>query len=104
MHHRSIALALALSILILSGLTYIGLAGDLPAPDALITRSSPDATKIYDRNGRLLYEILDPRAGRRTRVALSEMPLHFRQAVVAVEDSNFYQNPGVDAIGIARAA
>ena len=104
MRHRSIALALLVSVLILGGLTYIGLVGDLPAPDALITRSSPDATKIYDRNGRLLYEILDPRAGRRTRIALSEMPLHFRQAVVAVEDSNFYQNPGVDAIGIARAA
>ncbi|MBI4789219.1 MAG: PBP1A family penicillin-binding protein [Chloroflexi bacterium] len=104
MRHRSLALALLVSVVILGGLTYIGLVGDLPAPDALITRSSPDATKIYDRNGRLLYEILDPRAGRRTRVVLSEMPLHFRQAVVAVEDSNFYQNPGVDAIGIARAA
>ncbi len=91
------------SALILAGLAYIGLVGDLPAPDALITRSSPDATKIYDRRGRLLYEVLDPRAGRRTRVALAELPLHLRQAVVAVEDANFYENPGVDASGIARA-
>ncbi|MCA1553662.1 MAG: hypothetical protein LC737_04720 [Chloroflexi bacterium] len=30
------------------------LAADLPAPDALITRASPDTTKIYDRKFRTL--------------------------------------------------
>lgn len=79
------------------------LVADLPAPEALLARSSPDATKIYDRNGRLLYEILDPRAGRRTRVALDDLPLHTRQTVVAAEDANFYANPGIDVRGIARA-
>lgn len=81
----------------------IFLFGDLPAPDALLTRTSPDTTKILDRNGKLLYEILDPRAGRRTRVTLNELPAHFKNAVVAVEDANFYEHPGVDAIGVARA-
>lgn len=76
---------------------------DLPAPDALLTRSSPDTTKIFDRNGKLLYEILDPRAGRRTRVALGELPASLKQAVISVEDANFYTHPGVDAIGVARA-
>ncbi len=104
MRRRSIALLLLLVLSIGAATAAVVLFGDLPAPDALITRSSPDATKIYDRNGRLLYEILDPRAGRRTRVALDDMPLYFRQAVVAVEDSNFYENPGVDAAGIVRAA
>lgn len=77
--------------------------GDLPAPDALLTRTSPDTTKIFDRKGKLLYEILDPRAGRRTRVALDELPAHLRNAVVAVEDANFYTHPGVDAVGVVRA-
>ncbi|TAH48652.1 MAG: PBP1A family penicillin-binding protein [Chloroflexota bacterium] len=81
----------------------IFLFGDLPASDALLTRTSPDTTKILDRNGKLLYEILDPRAGRRTRVALNEMPAHFKNAVVAVEDANYYKHPGVDAVGVARA-
>lgn len=81
----------------------IFLFGDLPAPDALLTRTSPDTTKILDRNGKLLYEILDPRAGRRTRVALNELPAHFKNAVVAVEDANYYKHPGVDAVGVARA-
>lgn len=80
-----------------------GLLGDLPPPDALLTRASPDTTKILDRNGKLLYEILDPRAGRRTRATLAELPASFKQAVVAVEDANFYSHPGIDAAGIARA-
>ncbi len=102
MRRRILAL-LILSVLALGALAYVKLVGDLPAPDELITRASPDATKIYDRNGRLLYEVLDPRAGRRTRVSLAELPLYFRQAVVAVEDANFYENPGVDPAGIVRA-
>ncbi len=103
MRRRILALVI-LCILCLGAFAYFKLVGDLPAPDELITRASPDATKIYDRSGRLLYEVLDPRAGRRTRVRLSDLPLYFRQAVVAVEDANFYENLGVDPVGIARAA
>ncbi|MBS1254154.1 MAG: Penicillin-binding protein 2D [Anaerolineales bacterium] len=98
-------LSIILLTIALAGLTlgYWLLLADLPSPEALITRTSPDATKIYDREGRLLYEILDPRAGRRTRVALDELPPHVRQAAIAVEDANFYSNPGVDVRGITRA-
>ncbi len=77
--------------------------GDLPAPDALLSRTSRDTTKIFDRNGKLLYEILDPLAGRRTRVTLDQLPANFKNAVIAVEDENFYENPGVDLVGVARA-
>jgi len=101
--------ALAILLLTLSAFTlalvvgYLLLAADLPAPDSLVTRQSPGATKLYDRKGRLLFEVLDPRAGRRTRVPLDELPVHLRQAVIAVEDANFYAHPGVDVRGIARA-
>ena len=79
------------------------LAGDLPAAGTLLSKASPDTTKIYDRNGRLLFEVLDPRAGRRTRVALDDLPSHFKEAVLAVEDANFYSHAGVDPAGIVRA-
>ncbi len=80
------------------------LVADLPAPGALVTRGSPDTTKIYDRHGTLLFEVLDPHAGRRTRVALEDLPPHVVGAVIAVEDAGYYRHPGVDVRGVARAA
>jgi 1A family penicillin-binding protein len=102
--HAKSVLFVLLGALALAAVAYFGLFADLPSPDALITRSSPDTTKILDRNGNLLFEVLDPRAGRRTRVRLEDLPAHLLQAVVAVEDANFYEHPGVDVVGVTRAA
>ncbi len=87
-----------------AGLTLRWLTADLPAPGELVARAAPDATKIYDRSGTVLYEVLDPRSGRRTRVPLADLPLAMTQAVVAVEDAQFFRHPGVDARGVVRAA
>jgi len=81
-----------------------GLFADLPGPEALVVRSSPDSTKVFDRRGTLLYEVLDPQAGLRTRVRLDDLPQDLKRAVIAVEDAGFYDHPGVDARGLARAA
>lgn len=100
---RTILLVL-IALLVLTLLTGgVWLFADLPSPDALLARTSPNTTKILDRNGKLLYEILDPRAGRRTRVTLNELPQSLKNAVIAVEDANFYEHPGVDAVGVVRA-
>ena len=97
------AASVAVLALLAAALGLRWLTADLPAPGQLLTRAAPDTTKVYDRQGRLLFEVLDPRAGRRTRVALAEVPPVLRQAVIAVEDEGFYANPGVDARGIVRA-
>jgi len=99
---RAAVSAAALAVLALAAAGW-ALTADLPGAGDLLTRSAPDATKIYDRHGVLLYEILDPRAGRRTRVRLEELPPHLVQAVIAVEDAGFYRHPGVDLRGVARA-
>lgn len=39
----------------------------------------------------------------RSPVPLARIPVHVREAVLAVEDARFYEHPGVDALGIARA-
>lgn len=88
--------------LAIAGYTYI--ASGLPAPEELPVRSVTFAsTKIYDRNGGLLYEVFDPQGGRRTLVPLEHISPYLRQATIATEDKRFYQHPGVDPIGIARA-
>jgi len=79
------------------------LLADLPSPDTLYERQGGISTRIVDRQGRLLYEIADPHAGFHTPVPLEEIPLPCQQATIAVEDANFYDNPGVDVTGIARA-
>ncbi|MEC9368005.1 MAG: PBP1A family penicillin-binding protein [Pseudomonadota bacterium] len=37
-------------------------------------------------------------------VSINEVPKHFIGALLAMEDRNFYYHPGIDPIGIARAA
>ncbi len=79
------------------------LLADLPSPHALYDHQTGASSRILDRNGRLLYEIADPHAGRHVPVPLEEIPLYCRQATVATEDADFYTNPGVDLRGILRA-
>lgn len=73
----------------------------LPTPDSLLTRNQPLTTKIYDRNGQLLYKIY--RNQNRTLVKLEEIPLFLQQAVIAVEDAEFYNHHGFSFKGIFRA-
>lgn len=63
------------------------------------------ATRIYDRNGLLLYEIRPPGeyGGLNNVVALENIPKHCQHAVIATEDENYYYHPGVDIVGMVRA-
>jgi len=94
-------------VAVLLGLTAAGAARwltvDLPSPDRLYERTAAPSTRIYDREGRLLYEILDPHGGAHAPVPLSEMPPACLDATIATEDASFYHNPGVDFWAIARA-
>lgn len=74
---------------------------DLPHPRQLTTREIEVSTKIYDRNGVLLYKIFKDQ--NRTPVPLEEIPLHVRLATLAIEDAEFYQHPGFSIRGIFRA-
>lgn len=74
---------------------------DLPAPDNLITRKIDVSTKIYDRNGVLLYKIFKDE--NRTIKRLEEIPQHVRNATLAAEDAEFYTHPGISYKGISRA-
>lgn len=74
---------------------------DLPHPKELTTRQIPQTSKIYDRNGVLLYEIYASQ--NRTIVPLSEIPKTLRNATLAIEDKNFYKHPGFDLASIIRA-
>lgn len=70
---------------------------DLPSPTKLGNYDIPLSTKIYDRNGSLLYDVYAEQ--NRTPVPLSDIPLAVQQATIAIEDKNFYQHQGINPIG-----
>lgn len=76
---------------------------DLPNPNELKDfKAIPISTHIYDRNGKLLYEIFSDE--NRTPIKLSTLPKYVSQATIAVEDKDFYSHAGVSFIGgILRA-
>jgi len=84
--------------------SYYSIARTLPSVEDLQTRASQfETTRILDRNGNLLYEILDPSAGRRTYVPLSQISPVLIGATIATEDKDFYSHPGLDPAAIIRA-
>lgn len=89
--------------LVLVGGAYAFYASALPSADKLATVNTDQSTKIYDRNGALLYEIVDPNLGRHTIIPPDQIPDVLKEATLATEDPSFYQNPGVDWYAFARA-
>jgi len=84
--------------------TYVIIALRLPSPSELRARAASFvSTKIYDRNGELLWEVFDPTGGRRTLVPLKDIPDSLITATVATEDPTFYSNMGFNPLAIARA-
>ena len=61
-----------------------------------------DSLRLYDMHGQLIYEATDQ--GLQISVPLSQISLNMKNAQVAIEDQNFWKNPGYDITGIIRAA
>lgn len=101
-------------ILIFSIVLLIGIGGisfgiyffifkDLPTASSLRNLNSiPFSTHMYDRNGKLLYEIY--RDQNRTPVTLKELHPYIYQASIAIEDKDFYHHQGISITsGVLRA-
>lgn len=83
---------------------YNRIAATLPTVEDLREQAAKfETTRILDREGNVLYELLDPTAGRRTYVSLDEISPYLVAATIATEDSNFYSHPGYDVLAIARS-
>ncbi len=99
---RSALLVLA-GLLLAAGAGGWWLFGDLPSVDGAAARGPFQSSRILDRNGRLLYDLVDPHAGQRTVLPLTAMPQALRDATISTEDQAFYSHPGLDGWGLARA-
>ncbi len=86
-------------LLLLSGL--VALATLLPPPKPVI-QSAP-SNLILDRNGRLLYEWVNPKGSQYRPVSLQDIATPCIQATIATEDTRFYAHPGIDPVAIVRS-
>ncbi|MEE8391351.1 MAG: transglycosylase domain-containing protein [Anaerolineae bacterium] len=79
---------------------------DLPEPEVIqAAEENFETTKIYDRSGEILvYEVIDPTGGDRTWVTLDLISENLICATIAIEDRDYWENPGINVRGITRAA
>ncbi len=90
--------------LVLLSLVSSGVGGAYPLLNGMANHTLFQSTRIYDRKGRLLYELYDPKYGRRTYVNYNDISPFLLNATVAAEDHTFWTNSGVDVQGTLRAA
>lgn len=95
------ALIGTIGLIILMIFLFIWYGRDLPQPGKLIEAPLGQSTRIYDRNGILLYSVYS--SSNRTYVKLSDIPKKLQEATISIEDKNFYSNQGFSITGYLRA-
>jgi len=74
---------------------------DVPKATVIGRNNFPQSSKIFAKDGTLLYTIYASK--NQTFVSLNKIPKYLQQATVSIEDRNFYKHGAVDVRGIARA-
>jgi penicillin-binding protein 1A len=87
----------ALTVLLVVVLAY----PQLPSLDALTAYQPKIPLRIYTAEGVLIGEFGEER---RSVISIAEVPQQLKNAVIAAEDERFYEHPGIDYVGVLRAA
>jgi penicillin-binding protein 1A len=100
--YRRILLGLV-GLVLLGGLAFVIYVGQrLPNFRALEDTENDLSTVVYSRDNKVLGNYFAHQ--NRLMVNMDEIPPSLKDALVATEDIRFYQHPGVDLIGLFRAA
>lgn len=89
------------AFLVVTVFLFAWFAKDLPTPNKIRDLVSVGSTRLYDRNLKPLYTI----SGDKKRILIenADIPEVAKQAVIALEDKDFYNHIGIDFTGIIRA-
>ncbi|MFZ5610580.1 MAG: transglycosylase domain-containing protein [Pseudomonadota bacterium] len=93
--------ALLLGAVVLAGGVY-WLSRDLPSLDAVAAAPGPQPIEIFARDGQTLLARYGQVRG--DALPFDAIPPVMVQAILAIEDRRFFDHPGIDWRGIARAA
>ena len=74
---------------------------NLPSIESLTDYRPKIPLRVWTADGVLIGEFGEER---RDYVAIKDVPVRIKQAILAAEDDNFYRHHGVDYAGLARAA
>jgi membrane peptidoglycan carboxypeptidase len=94
---------IAVPSLIITSPGYVAFADKLPDPSQ-VTSAIPEDTLIYASDNTTLLADLHPPGHQSYYEPLSDMGTLLPEAVISIEDRNFYSEPGIDPQGIVRAA
>jgi len=90
-----------LSVLALLGIVLILAYPRLPSIEALTDYHPKIPLRVYTADAYLIGEFGEER---RHFVRIQDVPETMKQAILAAEDERFYQHPGIDTLGVLRAA
>ncbi|MBY8915413.1 penicillin-binding protein 1A [Nitratireductor rhodophyticola] len=93
---------IVLALLVAAGIAlYVGdLTKDLPDYEVLAKYEPPVTTRVHAADGALMAEFARER---RLYLPIQAVPDRVKAAFLSAEDKNFYNHPGVDVTGLARA-
>lgn len=94
-------LSLSFFIFTAVSLLYLVLDSQLPSVDSLKDVKLQVPLRVYTQEGFLIQEYGEKR---RIPVAFQDIPKPLIQAVLSTEDQRFFEHPGVDFLGLSRAA
>ena len=87
-------------LLVCGSLLYLYAESQLPSVDSLKTVKLQVPLRIYTQDGLLIQEYGEKR---RIPVTYDQIPPTLVHALLATEDQRFFEHPGVDVFGLARA-
>ena len=90
-----------LGLIVFTVVLFLWYSRDLPTPGKLSASNLSQSTKIFDRNGIVLYDIY--KTENRTYVGLDQIPKMLQEATISIEDKDFYSNKGFSITGYLRA-
>ncbi len=97
----AIPVALAACGALLGAFALLLLNDRLPSLDAMLDYRPRIPLRVYTADGKLIGEFGEER---RTFVHIEDVPQVMKNAVLAAEDTRFFEHIGIDPVGVARAA
>src|SRR5687767_5983546 len=97
----AVAAGLVVAALLAVGLVIVLAYPQLPSLEALTAYQPKIPLRIYTAEGILIGEFGEER---RSVISIAEVPADLKNAIIAIEDERFYQHPGIDYVGVMRAA